>query len=71
MHDPKNEQMFYFTFGMGHTHSMGYVKIYGTFESSRDEMQRRYGDAWAFQYTSPITAGIEKYNLYEVKDEVK
>lgn len=66
-HDPNHEQMFYFTFGTGHAHSQGYVKIFGTFTSSRDEMTRRHGDDWNFQYTSITTAGINKHNLYEVK----
>ena len=27
-----------------------YVKIYGTFGSTRKEMFKRYGEEWAFQY---------------------
>lgn len=57
----------YFTFGSDHQHPRGYVKIYGTFHTARDEMMRRYGSAWAFQYESARDAGVERYGLYEVK----
>lgn len=40
----------YFTFGFGHAHANGYVKIHGTYSEARAEMNRRYGGRWAFQY---------------------
>ena len=45
-----------FTFGSGQEHGGHYVKIKGTFHSAREEMFRRYGDKWSFQYP------IEKWN---------
>lgn len=61
-------ETWYFTFGSGHAHPNGYVKIPGTFEVAREEMFRRYGGKWCMQYTKekalPI---IEAYNMQEVK----
>lgn len=45
------EQDWIFTFGVGHEHAGHYVKIHGTYRSARDEMVRRHGRKWAFQYT--------------------
>ena len=41
----------YFTFGCGQKHAGHYVKIFGTFDEARQEMFRRYGAKWAFQYS--------------------
>lgn len=60
-------QDWYFTFGCAHQHPNGYVKIRGTFGSAREEMMNRFGRIWAFQYDSPEHAGVDEYNLYEVK----
>ena len=46
------EQDWIFTFGCGQKHSGHYVKIFGTFDSARAEMFRRYGDEWCMQYTA-------------------
>jgi hypothetical protein len=56
----------YFTFGFGHAHPNGYSVIHGTIDSSREEMGRRWGQKWAFQYPSAESAGVEKYGLHEV-----
>lgn len=40
-----------FTFGVGHKHAGHYVRIKGTYEDARAEMMRRYGRAWAWQYS--------------------
>ncbi len=61
------EQDWFFTFGQGHAHPNGYVQIFGTFTSARKEMLTRYGDKWAFQYSSAmIDDQIKEYNLYRV-----
>lgn len=39
-----------FTFGANHQFPGKYVKIFGTYESARDEMFKMFGDRWAFQY---------------------
>lgn len=56
-----------FTFGIHHKHSGKFVRITGTWDSAREEMIHRYSDAWGFQYPSEEAAGIEKYNLKEIK----
>ena len=57
----------YFTFGSGHAHPNGYVKIYGTFNSAREQMHRMYGPKWAFQYTEKkFTPQIKRWGLKEV-----
>ena len=49
---PKEKpQWFMFTFGVGQKHGGHYVRIFGTWESSREEMIRRYGTEWCWQYT--------------------
>lgn len=40
-----------FTFGQGQEHAGHYVRIRGSYGSAREEMFRRYGDKWAFQYS--------------------
>ena len=60
------EQPWYFTFGFNSPGRFAYVKIWGTYVSAREEMNRRYPDGWAFQYESPSQAGIDEYNLREL-----
>lgn len=63
----KTEDWF-FTFGGGHAHPLGYVKIHGTFSSAREEMVRRYGNKWSMQYDSQGFSGqAARYGLKEVK----
>ncbi len=64
----EKKQDWYFTFGCGQNPGLGYyVKIYGTATSAREEMVKRYGQKFAFQYGSADEAGVDKYNLKEVK----
>lgn len=60
-----------FTFGFGQVHQGGYVVIDAdSTTEARDEMFRRFGDKWSMHYQPPMareTAGVEKYNLTEVK----
>jgi hypothetical protein len=60
------QNFWYFTFGSGHKHPNGYVKIHGTFDEARQEMCNRFGEKWAFQYRTAEDAGVDAYNLYEV-----
>ena len=39
-----------FTFGVGHKHGGHYVRIKGDYDAAREEMFRRFGGEWAFQY---------------------
>ncbi len=64
---PGQERDWFFTFGFGQAHPNCYVKIYGTIESSREEMFRRYGKAWCMQYPDAEKAGVERWNLKEVQ----
>ena len=61
----------YFTFGCGldDPHRNGYHIIEASsFDSAREEMLRRFGYGWAFQYSEKeFEEKVEKYNLYEVK----
>lgn len=41
-----------FTFGVGQPNAGHYVRIKGTYEEAREEMFRRYGWEWAFQYSA-------------------
>lgn len=64
----EKEQYWYFTFGHGHTPRIGYyTKIWGTHASAREEMVIKYKDKWAMQYPSATEAGVERFNLKEVK----
>ena len=64
-----------FTFGFGHVHPSTGERLANKFmriraddwQSARDEMLRRFGRKWAFQYPSEDDAGVAKYNLTEVR----
>ena len=55
----EERQNWIFTFGYGMKNAGHYVKIYGTYGEARNEMFRRYGDNWAFQYTEKQFNGNE------------
>lgn len=61
----KEEQpkIWYFTFGVGHEHAGRYVALVGTANETRDEMFKRYGKNWAFQYPSAEKAGVYRWKL--------
>ena len=49
---PKEKESWWiFTFGSGQEHAGYFVKVKGTFSSSRKKMFEKYGDMWAFQYS--------------------
>lgn len=58
----------WFTFGFGQQYENGYhiVEAEDT-NAARDEMCRRFGAQWSFQYDSAELAGVEEYSLHEVK----
>ena len=64
-----SEREWIFTFCSRHEHPKGYVVIYGTYETARAEMFRRYNTAWGFQYKSKELAGVSAYKLYEMKKD--
>lgn len=58
-----------FSFGHGHelpdgTDAFGYyVAIIGTYDTARDEMLARFGNIWAFQYSSREAAGTAEFGM--------
>lgn len=60
----------YFSFGVGHyPHEKSYVKIRGTCDSSREEMIKRFGKRWCFQYKTSEDCGVERHGLTELNVE--
>lgn len=58
----------YFTFGFGQLHEGGYHVIETkNSEDARDEMFKRFGTKWSMQYDSAEEAGVERFNLREIK----
>ena len=60
----------YFTFGCGidNLHRNCYHVIEAeTSDAAREMMFQRFGARWAFQYDSAEAAGVERWNLKEVK----
>lgn len=69
--DPNKVQPWYFTFGGGHAHPQGYVRIEGTFDEARQEMFEKWGVKWAFQYNEQeFLPQIQRFNLYDVDSEL-
>jgi len=60
----------WFTFGFGQGHDNCYVVIRAeSQDKAREEMNRRWGNRWGFQYDSAEAAGVKEYNLIELKEE--
>lgn len=60
-----------FTFGFGQKHQGGYHAIEAqSADEARDIMMERFGNKWAFQYTSREAAGVEEHGLFEVKHDL-
>ena len=62
-----HKQDWYFTFGFGHQYPNCYTVIHGTMGEAREEMVRRHGDKWAFQYRTAYDAGVNRFNLRRVE----
>ena len=63
----ERERDWFFTFGMDHEHANRYVKIHGTFMSTRTRMFELFGSAWAFQYDSFVKFNPQKWGLTELE----
>lgn len=63
----EEEKDWYFTFGCGQVHAGHYHVIHGTKDSAREEMFQRFGPKWSMQYDSAEAAGVERWNLKELK----
>ena len=57
----------YFTFGCGQEHAGKYVVLFGTCQSTRDEMWKLFGEKWAFQYKTAEEAGVEKWSYKKLE----
>ena len=59
-----------FSFGYGHAHPQKFIRIYGTFDSAREEMLRRYGNKWSFQYpgTPEQEQELKRHFMTEIKE---
>jgi len=63
----EQEQNWIFTFGMGQPHAGCYVKIKGTYGSAREQMFKRFGDRWCFQYTEKEFFSFPGHETKELK----
>lgn len=58
----------YFTFGWGQPHENCYHIIEAEDrQKAREEMFSRFDDKWSMQYDSAEEAGVERFNLREIK----
>jgi len=59
---------YYFTFGFGQPHENCYHVIEAANSvDARAEMFRKFSDKWSMMYESAEEAGVEKFNLREIK----
>lgn len=57
-----------FTFGCGQVHDGKYIVISGKSKAGcRKKMFDMFGQKWAFQYNNKEDAGVERFNLVELK----
>ena len=70
--DANKEQWYRFTFGCGQKHAGHFVKFYGTFSEAREQMCKKYGTDWCFQYSEKEWQdNIERAKgQYEVETEL-
>ncbi len=63
------KEAFYFTFGVGdEIHRNHYVRLVGTYHTTRARMVALFGRKWAFQYDERQFAGQpERYGLSELR----
>lgn len=57
----------FFTFGCGQPHANFYHKIHGTHARACEQMVERFGNRWSMVYESAEAAGVERWNLKELK----
>ena len=58
-----------FSFGYGHEYPNRYVRIEGTYLETRDEMVRRYGVSWAFQYPESEEAELNDHDMWPLVED--
>ena len=68
MTDTISKDEYIFTFGSGHEHSGKFVSIVSRdYYEARAVMVRHFKDKWAFQYPNRGLAGVDRFNLTELK----
>lgn len=61
-------QKYYFTFGCSQPHENHYHIIEADDPAkARELMFRRFGDKWSMMYDSAEAAGVERWNLTQLK----
>ena len=59
---------YYFTWGFGQGHDNCYTVIRAeSWDKARELMNQRWGPRWGFQYDSAEEAGVDRFNLKEIK----
>jgi hypothetical protein len=67
-----SEQWWTFTFGMGHPLFAGmYIDIFGTYTSARETMFEVFRNKWSRQYGSHEEAGVEEFELQEIRTSLR
>ncbi len=66
-----DKNYYIFTFGSGQLHEGKYVKIFGDYDSARKLMFERYGDNWAFQYSSKEWGDWLREKPFYVPNEIE
>lgn len=68
MTDTTHEDEYIFTFGIDSQHVGKFVAIVAReYYDARAIMVRHFGDKWAFQYPNRGMAGVDRFNLTELK----
>ena len=61
------KQNWIFTWGYGQAFPNQYIKIFGTFDSARQEMFERFDSKWSFQYPESEEQDLKRHFMTEVK----
>ncbi len=65
--NPDQAQDYFFTFGTGHGYNNCYIKLRGTFQSTRDQMQSLFGSKWLYQFSAASQAGVKRHSMTKIK----
>jgi len=58
-----------FSWGYGHEFPNRFIEIEGSYHEAREEMIRRFGLKWAFQYASDRKINLAAANMHEITME--
>jgi hypothetical protein len=68
IHELTEQEEWLFSFGYGQAHPNKYVRIKGSWSEARDEMVRRHGIKWAFQYHPDKEQELNRNFMTELKE---